>query len=177
MRTWSILSGVTNSLGSSGSSRLRVSAAFLRLRLHALHGGLRGIERVALAFDAPLGDLDLAVECGQLGARAFDRELVRARIDDEQELALLHRLVVHDVQLDDRAAHLRHDADGVGHHDRVVRLRVPHDPPDDHDRENDRADHDPEDDDSSEETARAAHVSSRTRPARSRRMRRQPRHG
>ena len=66
---------------------------------------------------------------------------------------MLHALVVLDVQLGDRAAHLRHDADDVGRHDRVVRLRVPHHPSDDHDTENDGSRDDADADEPSQSVA------------------------
>ena len=77
MRAWSILSGVTNSFAQERLEPVEAVGGVLHLRLHALHRRFRRRDREALPVDLPLGDLDLAVERGQLGARALDGELVR----------------------------------------------------------------------------------------------------
>src|SRR4029434_4086495 len=115
----------------------------------------------ALPLDAALGDVDLAIERGDLGTGTLHRELVRARVDDEQEVALLHALIVLDVQLGDRPAHLRHDPDDVRRHDGIVRLRVLDDPPEDDEGENDRARDDAEADVPCERASSLAHPSFR----------------
>jgi hypothetical protein len=50
--------------------------------------------------------------------------LVRARIDHEEQVALLDRLVVHDLERDEWARDVRRDADHVGAHGGVVGARV-----------------------------------------------------
>ncbi len=134
----------------------------LELRLHALHGRRGRGHGEALPLDAALGHADLTIERGDVGPCALDRELVWARVDDEHQVSLLHALIVLDVQLGDRAAHLRDDADDVGRHDGIVRLRVSHETADDHDTENDRARDDADADDPSEPTSLLAHPSFRT---------------
>src|SRR5262245_23526915 len=75
-----------------------------------------------------------------------DRVLVGPWVDDEQEIPLLHGLVVDYVKLYDPARDFRDDVDDVGHHGRVVGLRMPDDTPDDHhgQQEGTRDDHDAE---------------------------------
>ena len=82
--------------------------------------------------------VDLRVERLDVRPAVRDRELVGPRVDDEQEIALLHGLVVDHVQLDDPAGDFGDDVDDVGHHGRVVGLRMSHDTPDDHDGQQQR---------------------------------------
>ncbi len=134
----------------------------LQLRLHALHGRPGRSDGEALALDAALGDRDLTVERRHVGPRTLERELVRARVDDDEKVTSLHALIVLHVQLGDRPAHLWHDPDDVGRHDRIVRLRMPHHTSDDHHTENDEAGHDGEADRPSQHASGIAHPSSRT---------------
>ena len=46
----------------------------------------------------------------------MERRFVGARVDLEQQVALLDELVVDDRQLDDRAGDARRDLDHLGHH-------------------------------------------------------------
>ena len=77
--------------------------------------------------------VDLRVERLDVRPALLDRKLVGPRVDEEQEIALLHGLVVDRVELDDPARDFRDDVDDVGHHGRVVGLWMPHDARDDHD--------------------------------------------
>ena len=65
----------------------------------------------------------LRVSAREARARAT-RDLVRPRVDDEEQVAFAYLLVVADAQLDDVAAHLRGDAHEVGPHRGVVGLRA-----------------------------------------------------
>jgi hypothetical protein len=71
----------------------------------------------------PLG-LDLLPGEHEVGPGAGQPSLVRAAVDGEEQIALLHRLVVHHVQLDDGTAHLRRDADNVGADRGVIGARI-----------------------------------------------------
>ena len=55
--------------------------------------------------------------------RARDGDLIRSRIDDEEQVAFVDLLIVPDRELDDVTAHLGGDAHEIGTHRRVVRLR------------------------------------------------------
>ena len=77
----------------------------------------RGRDRAALRLDLPRRQ-------PQLGPRPIEPGLVRARVDHEEQIALLDRLVVDDMELDERAGDVRRDADHVGAHAGVVRARV-----------------------------------------------------
>ena len=91
------------------------------------HGG---VELRARARDGGVGARDAAPEPVDLFARqrerrpaAGERNIVRPRVDDEEHVALAYLLVVPHPQLDDVPAHLGRDADEVGSHRGVVRLR------------------------------------------------------
>src|SRR5882724_10508136 len=165
VRAWSILSGVTNSRESSGSRRWRLSVAFLSC------ASIRCTLALAAATAKRWPSMRRSVTAispssAATSTRALERELVRARVDDEEQVALLHALVVLDVQLGDRAAHLRHDADDVRRDDRVVGLRVAHHPLDDDDRQDHEPGHDAEGDQPADRTPPTRHPSSRTPSAR-----------
>ena len=67
--------------------------------------------------------IDLLARQGQRGPGALQRELIRPRVDQEEQIPFLHRLVVTDVELHDVPAHLGRDPDEVGANRRIVRLR------------------------------------------------------
>ena len=92
---------------------LVVGGVGFELLLARLVGMDRVLERVYL-------------EIGQREAclGAFERRLVRPRIDHEEQRAFGYVLVVVNWQFDDRAAHVRRDADDVGPHISVVGARV-----------------------------------------------------
>src|SRR6185295_10335131 len=76
----------------AGQERLEtveIVRGVLELRLHALHARPGGRDGESLALDLALRDLDLAVERRDVGPRALDGELVRARVDDEEQVPLL----------------------------------------------------------------------------------------
>ena len=90
----------------------------------------RSVELRARARDGGVGANDAAPEPVDLFARQRERrpgagecDLVGPRVDDEEQVALAYLLVVPHPQLDDVPAHLGRDADEVGSHRGVVRLR------------------------------------------------------
>jgi hypothetical protein len=60
---------------------------------------------------------------GQGRPRPLERDLVRSGVDQEEEVSLLHVLVVSHVKLDDVPAHLRSDSHEVCAHGGVIGLR------------------------------------------------------
>ena len=75
---------------------------------------------VETPFRRPSTSLRVRARAARLRAT---RDLVRPRVDDEEQVAFADLLIVPDAQIDDVTAHLRCDAHEVGAHRRVVRLR------------------------------------------------------
>ena len=87
--------------------------------------------RSASALDMPataeggavLQAIDLFTGEGQLGPSALQRDLVRPRIDEEEEIAFFNLLVVTYVHLDDLTVDLWRDSDEIGANCSIIRLR------------------------------------------------------
>ena len=112
---------------------------------------LRAINLCLVGADLRLLDGDLRVDVlharlGLLhrGLGLADGDRVIGRVDDHQQIALVHVLVVDDWQLDDAPGDLRRHRDDVGAHGAVTRprcahIRIPHRPPEhDGDRHDER---------------------------------------
>ena len=72
---------------------------------------------------AVLQAMDLFTGESQVGPGAFQRNLVRPRVDHEEEVARLNLLVVMHKYFGDVAVHLRRDTDEVGANRSIIRLR------------------------------------------------------
>ena len=110
----------------------------------------RGGDRVALR-------LDLALDLLELGLGLLQPRGVGPHVDDEQELALTHRLVVDDVELGERTGDVRRDADDVGADRGVVGERAASAEDDGAADGHDGGDDDRDGDDPAETRARTCH--------------------
>ncbi len=73
--------------------------------------------------DAILQALYLLARQREVGLSASDGDLIRPRVDDEQQVAFVNLLIVPDTDVDDVTAHLGCDAHEIGAHRCVVSLR------------------------------------------------------
>src|SRR5262249_36299038 len=103
-----------------------------------------------LRVDVALLQADLLFQRVERRTGAFERIAVRARIDLEQHVALLYRLVVARTQALDPPAYLRRDADRVRLRERVVSTRRRVEIVDGVGRKRDRGDDDQNSDDAPE---------------------------
>ena len=78
-----------------------------------LLGGIVVLAELGSAVELGLGKIELRLGLGLLGLGGLERELERPRLDDEQEIALLHKLAVDEVDGFEVAAHPRAHLDGL----------------------------------------------------------------
>src|ERR1700730_18257542 len=67
---------------------------------------------------------DLPCESSLLGTGVFETILIWAVVDLKEQFALLHKLIVPDVQANDRTFHLRRNSNEIGGNFCVVRSRL-----------------------------------------------------
>src|SRR5216684_5014410 len=91
------------------------------VRLRALDISLRNRNATYQCRNPPPLVSDLSFESSLLGKRVLEGVLIRSVIDLKQQFALLYKLIVVDVQANDRPVHLRRDSNEIGHHFRVIR--------------------------------------------------------
>lgn len=89
-----------------------------------LDSGTRGLRVVLLRVDGTLGQRDLPVERDEARPGTRQCVLIGTRVDLEQQIALLDRLVVADCQFSDAPVDFRHDVDCVRIDVRIVGARL-----------------------------------------------------